>query len=128
VRYLTVDEVAKDLGLTKRSVQRYCKLGLMPAEQIWVKNNSSYQIPSHQYYRWKVNQKANDKDNFRVTTPKSTDDLSDDIENLIIDWLDWCKTGKLGGLDYNSICLSILVCALTLLKIQYAYFSAFLRY
>jgi site-specific recombinase XerD len=97
VRYLTVDEVAKDLGITKRSVQRYCKLGLMPAEQIWVKNNSAYQIPSHQYYRWKVNQKANDKDNFRVSTPKSADDLSGDIEDLIIDWLDWCKTGKLCG-------------------------------
>lgn len=97
MRYLTVDEVAKDLGITKRSVQRYCKLGLMPAEQIWVKNNSAYQIPSHQYYRWKVNQRAHGKDNFRVSTPKPVSDLSDDIEDLINDWLDWCKTGKLGG-------------------------------
>ena len=79
MRYLMVDEVAKDLGITKRSVQRYCKLGLMPAEQIWIKNNAAYQIPAHQYYRWKVNQKAHNKDNFRVTTPKAADDLSDGV-------------------------------------------------
>ena len=97
VRYLTVDEVAKDLGITKRSVQRYCKLGLMPAEQVWIKNSALYHIPSHQYYKWKVNQKTADKSNFYVRTPKPANDLSDDIEDLIIDWLDWCKTGKLGG-------------------------------
>ena len=98
MQYIGISEVAKDLNLSDRSVQRYCKEGFLPAKRIYANGKYIYLIDRFDYYEWKgVHFKG-------IKAPKLRKDLrvtreltkEDTLKHIEI-WLDWCATGKLNG-------------------------------
>ena len=53
MQYIGISEVAKDLNLSDRSVQRYCKEGFLPAKRIYANGKYIYLIDRFDYYEWK---------------------------------------------------------------------------
>lgn len=92
MRYLSVEEIAKDLGLSERTVQRYCNEGIIRSERTWIKNHFVHKIPANEYYDWKFRQKNNPASSIRTQA-----DQLENLDHLVNDWLDWCRMGKLSG-------------------------------
>ncbi len=57
MRYISVEQIAKDLGVSERTVQRYCNEGIIQSERTWIKNHFVHKIPANEYYEWKFRQK-----------------------------------------------------------------------
>lgn len=95
---MSVSEVAKDLGLSDRTIQRYCKSDALPARQIWLDNHYTYQIEEAAYYEWKQEHFKGLRRGEIAWDRRKTKELSKaEILKHIDIWIEWCITGKLNG-------------------------------
>lgn len=105
---LTTIEIAKDLGLNLRTIQKYCQTGFLPAKQSWKNDQKVHLIDENEYYEWKmthfqglkkgsINKYASLKRH--ITKPQ--------IRVLMLEWLDWCAKGKLTGKAISKRTLEI---------------------
>lgn len=96
--YLSTDEIAKDMGLAKRTIQTYCKESFLPAKLVWLNGKTEYKIESDQYLSWKQEhfnglKRGNQNRHTRTTKPLGKENL----DPVIYEWLEWCRTGMLTG-------------------------------
>lgn len=96
--YLTSNEVAKDLGINVRTVQMYCKEGFLPARLCFANSRTSYEVDCAKYLEWKNKHFKGHRKGPKCKRSRVTKDFSrEELEVIALDWLDWCKTGKLTG-------------------------------
>lgn len=96
--YLSTLEIAKDLGLAKITVQKYCQKGFLPAKLELVKNNTTYLIESTEYLKWKSKHFSGLKRGQIKKSASQIRELSlEELREAMQIWLDWCRTGKLSG-------------------------------
>lgn len=97
-QYLTAKDIAKDLGIPKRTVQNYFRTGFLPSTISYYRGRQQYSINSDTYYRWKSEHFSGLK---KGQASKYTSKLKElslyDLQTAAIEWLDWCLTGKLTG-------------------------------
>jgi integrase/recombinase XerC len=95
---LTVNEIAKDLGVPIRTVRNYCKTGYLPALQIPFRGNLRYEVENHVYHDWKQRHFSGLKKGQASKYTSKLKELSlDDLQTASAEWLNWCLTGKLTG-------------------------------
>ena len=51
---VTLEYIAKDLNISLRTVQNYCKQGFLPAFKTFVNNKAKYQVDIEKYQKWKA--------------------------------------------------------------------------
>lgn len=95
--HLKVSDIANDLGVSTKTVQKYCKSGFLPTEVQLIGEKTVFLVPSREYLNWK-------QVNFGGNTKKvdkrlaNTAELSlDSIKHHKEVWIEWCATGKLNG-------------------------------
>lgn len=98
MEYLTTSYVAGDLGLSVRTVRKYCKSGFLPAKAIWIGGKAAYRIYYEDYISWKhLNFSGLSRGQINRYTRHTKELLIDDIKDLASEWNEWCLTGKLTG-------------------------------
>ena len=50
---LSVNDIAKDLGIPARTVRNYCRTGYLQSLQVPFRGNLRYEVENHIYYSWK---------------------------------------------------------------------------
>lgn len=95
---LSVLEVAIDLGIPKRTVQHYCKEGFLPSLVAIHRGKPRYEVENSKYLEWKNKHfRGVKKGSYSKYTQVDRELTRDALETLALEWLDWCKTGKLTG-------------------------------
>lgn len=98
MNHLTASEIAKDLGIPKRTVQNYCKSGFLPSAVTTYRGRPKYTIDSNTYYQWKgAHFSGVRKGEANKYTSKLKELSLNELLSSASEWLDWCKTGKLTG-------------------------------
>lgn len=95
---LTIEQVAQDLRLSRRSVQRLAQNNEIPTITKPFRGGFEYLIPLNSYLVWKQNRSTKAKENSSLSNIDSINDLKEE-------WIEWCETGKLIGkpLSENTI-------------------------
>jgi len=97
-QHLTVTEIAKDLGIPKRTVQNYCSTGFLPSSITSYRGRRKYTVDSNTYYQWKSTHFSGlKKGEANKYTSKAKEMGLNELETATVEWLDWCRTGKLTG-------------------------------
>lgn len=98
VETLTIEQVAQDLRLSRRSVQRLAQNNEIPTITKPFRGGFEYLIPLNSYLVWKQNRSTKAKENSNLSN-------IDSINRLKEEWIEWCKNGKLVGkpLSENTI-------------------------
>jgi site-specific recombinase XerD len=94
-----VKDIAKDLGLGKRTIIKYINEKFLPCEtELWG-SRIIHSMDRSKYLEWKREHFSGvGKNNISKLTSKSRDLTKNEIKNKWIpEWLDWVKTGKLNG-------------------------------
>lgn len=97
------NEIAKDLGLTVRSVQKYIQEGFLPGSIKFIGARKRYVVASDDYFRWKkkhfsgVNKKEMSKYS-RTDKPLT----ASEILELKEEWIDQLRSGTLNGRIYSE--------------------------
>lgn len=100
--------IAKDLGVSTRTIQSYCKEGFLPANQYWENGKLIYRIEKTDYLSWKYRHfKGVKRGNVSKFSRLDRDLTKNQIRELMKDWLNWCETGKLNGKPTASRTLEI---------------------
>ena len=87
---LTVEDIAKDLRKTKRSIQRLARSGELPVSKIPRSTGYAYGVPLQTYLDWKKDRLKKQEENKLI----SGWDL---LKKEIPTWLEWCEKGLLTG-------------------------------
>ena len=98
MNYLSTQEIALELGLSKRTVQKYCKIGFLPANLKYIQGRAVYEVEDRVYLEWKNKHfKGIRRGKINLLT-RSTKELSKTkiIEEAEI-WIDWGAKGILVG-------------------------------
>lgn len=90
MEYLSIQEIAQDLRLSKRQALRLAKSKEFPTITKPAQGGFTYLVPLNSYLEWK---------GLRNTRAKENNHLSNlnQLRELIDEWVDWCRTGKLIG-------------------------------
>jgi site-specific recombinase XerD len=94
-----VKDIAKDLGLGKRTIIKYINEGFLPCEtELWG-SRAIHSIDLAKYQDWKRKHFSGiAKANISKLTSKVKDLGKNEIKDQWVpEWLDWVRTGKLGG-------------------------------
>jgi integrase/recombinase XerD len=95
--YLTVREIALDLGISHLTVAKYCREGLLPAIKKSQGKRPYFAIPEDKYYLWKQESfKGRNKGQGFVKNPDIEISL-EKFRELSDECLSWCLTGQLSG-------------------------------
>ena len=95
MEYITVNDIAKNLKITVRTVQKYCNSGFLAATKDF-QGKQTYLVRTKDYLEWKSKfYRGSGKSIKRIE--KVFDFSKEDLRTMAIEWLDWCKTGKLNG-------------------------------
>lgn len=98
MEYLKAIDIARDLGISKSTVQKYIREKFLPAKLTFDSKQSYYVISSFDYMDWKSKHFAGvAKHKISKYTRRTRDLTLVQIQDLKTDWLNWCATGKLGG-------------------------------
>jgi integrase len=96
--YLSAQEIAKDLGIPKRTVINYCYTGFLPSSITNYRGRRKYVVETNLYYKWKSEHFSGlKKGEASKYTSKLKEMSLNELETATLEWLDWCKTGKLTG-------------------------------
>ncbi|MEB3316008.1 MAG: tyrosine-type recombinase/integrase [Candidatus Melainabacteria bacterium] len=98
MQYLTIPQIALDLGIPRRTVQNYAKEGFLPAITRFHEGLNRYVVEFNTYHTWKIEKfsgvKKGNISKYTLTNKElSLEELKEEAQS----WLDWCKTGKLTG-------------------------------
>jgi len=108
MQYLTVDQIAQDLGINKRTVQQYCREGFLQASKSIRNRAHSYQVELGSYIEWKrlhfdgVNKGKCNK-YYRNTKELTKSEIQVKAET----WLEWCANGQLSGKPFSKRTLEL---------------------
>jgi integrase len=95
---LLVNEIAKDLGISERTVRNYCNTGYLPSLQLSSKGRLRYEVESHIYYEWKQKHfKGLKKGQASKYTSLAKEMSLADLREAIPIWLEWNEAGKISG-------------------------------
>ena len=95
--YLTVREIALDLGISHLTVAKYCREGLLPAIKKSQGKRPYFAIPEDKYYLWKQESfKGRNKGQGFIKNPDIEISL-EKFRELSDECLSWCLTGQLSG-------------------------------
>ncbi len=95
---LSTKEIAQDLGLSIRTVQKYIKTGFLLAKLEYIKGNPLYSIESSEYLAWKQKHFSGLKRGEIIKSKSHFNDLGkEEIKAELTEWLHWCETGMLTG-------------------------------
>jgi integrase len=95
---LSAIEIAKDLGIPKRTVQSYCHDGFLPAVVTLSRGKPKYEVENHKYLEWKRKHfKGVKRGNASKYTREDKELTIDELKKVSEDWLEWCVNGKLSG-------------------------------
>ncbi|MCH2228667.1 MAG: tyrosine-type recombinase/integrase [Candidatus Caenarcaniphilales bacterium] len=95
MEYISACEIAKDLRVSERTVQNYCKEGFINAVKDLV-GRKQYIVKLKDYYEWK-DKFYRGRGKIIKKIPVDQDLSKNQIKTMSVEWLDWCKTGKLNG-------------------------------
>ena len=87
---LTIYDIAKDLKVSTRTVQKIAKRGELPTISATRRGGYYYLVPFHAYLNWKKDKAIKRKEN----------DLLADFDFILKEeekWLESCKSGTLNG-------------------------------
>ncbi|OGI14603.1 MAG: hypothetical protein A3I68_06465 [Candidatus Melainabacteria bacterium RIFCSPLOWO2_02_FULL_35_15] len=79
---LTLNDIAKDLKLSRKTTQRLARKGVFPVIAIKNKKGHSYVIPFDEYLNWKKNKKQENEENNLLS---DWDLLFEERNN----WIEW---------------------------------------
>ncbi len=87
---LTIEDIAKDLGLSPRSIRRLAKSGDLPVITKPFKGGFYYSVPVQAYLDWKKQ---------RLNRRNESNHLSDfdSLKEQQKEWIEWCSKGLLTG-------------------------------
>lgn len=103
MEYLTCNDIAKDLGLTNRAIQKYIKEGFLPASFTFVRSKKVYQINPQIYFEWKQKTFTGVKQGmFSKYTSSNRPLTMPDIRELVSRWLEALSAGTLNGKVYSQ--------------------------
>ncbi len=88
--YLTPEDIARELRVSRQTVKRLIKLGNLPAITISRRGGFKYVVPIQSYFDWKQGYGKKKEEN------KLLADL-DFLKQEQVKWLEWCRSGKLTG-------------------------------
>lgn len=95
---LSALEIAKDLGIPKRTVQNYCKEGFLPSIVTIYRGKPKYEVENHRYLEWKrTHFKSLKKGQASKYTKEIREFTIGGLRTASEEWLEWCATGKLAG-------------------------------
>ncbi len=99
--YLSPSDIAKDLGVATRTVQRYCSEGFLKAELIYRNDKAYFMVRPEDYAKWKRAHFAGIRSN-GTSLSKHTSKCKGLSKNEIRKewvpvWLEWLEMGKLGN-------------------------------
>ena len=98
MEYLKAIDIAKDLCISKSTVQKYIQEKFLPAKLTFDSRQSYYVISGFDYIDWKSKHFAGvAKHKISKYTRRTRDLTLIQIQELKTDWLNWCATSKLGG-------------------------------
>ena len=87
---IDLDDVARELRVTRRTVQKLARSGELPAITITRRGGFTYKVPTRAYFEWKTGYRKKKEENKK---------LSD--QNFLLEeqekWLEWCRNGALVG-------------------------------
>ena len=87
---LTLDDIARELRVSRKTVQRLATSGNLPAITVSRRGGFTYVVPIQSYFNWKLNYKKQKEEN------KCLSDFNfiQDAQNK---WSEWCRNGLLTG-------------------------------
>ncbi|NQY79035.1 MAG: tyrosine-type recombinase/integrase [Candidatus Caenarcaniphilales bacterium] len=96
---MTAIDIARDLKLGKHTILKYFREGFLPSKQVYNSQNKlTYVIEEDKYQTWKAKHfkgiKVTEINKFKSHLREAS---LEKIKELSLEWLDWCKTGKLTG-------------------------------
>jgi site-specific recombinase XerD/predicted DNA-binding transcriptional regulator AlpA len=99
VQKLTISEVAKDLGLTRQAIYKYCKQGFIPYKVEYENHKAQYVVLRDEYHEWKRKHFSGvAKSKIGKNHSKQKDFSKEEIKaSCLPEWLEWLSAGKLGG-------------------------------
>ena len=97
---LTLDDIARELRVSRKTVQRLAKSGKLPAITISRRGGFTYAVPMQNYFDWK-REWVKKKEEKNCLSDR--DFLLKEKEN----WLEWCKNGLLTGKPLSETTISI---------------------
>jgi len=100
IETLTLEEVAKDLRVSSRTVRRLAKSGDLPVITKPFKGGFYYTVPVTSYLEWKSKHANEEKEDNLLSDSSSLNMLQEE-------WLDWCKKGLLTGKPLSERTLEI---------------------
>lgn len=87
---ISLDNIAKELRVSHRTVQRLASSGELPAITVSRRGGYTYAVSLQSYFDWKQGHKKKKEEN------KYLSDF-DFLKEQQIKWLDWCRSGALVG-------------------------------
>lgn len=109
MEYLTTQDIAEDLGLQQRSVQRYCQEGVLPFKVELLGKNFQYLIKAEDYIKWKHENFKASKSESRITRYKSSKRplTKNQLRDMLAEWIHWSETGLLTGKPISTRTIEI---------------------
>lgn len=101
-------DIAKDLGLTTRAIQKYIQDGFLPGTIRFIGNRKQYIVSSDEYFKWKNKhfqglKKGQISKHRRINKPITIPELQEQI-NI---WLEQLRAGTLNGRVYSDTTIEI---------------------
>ncbi len=87
---ITLDVIAKELGVTRRTIQTLASTGELPAITVSRRGGFTYKVPIQAYFEWKQGFKKKVKENEYLS---DFDFLKQEQDR----WIEWCRNGALIG-------------------------------
>ena len=87
---ITLDVIAKELRVTRRTIQTLASTGKLPAITVTRRGGFTYKVPVQAYFEWKRGFKKKIKENEYLSD-------FDFLKQEQIKWLEWCRNGSLIG-------------------------------
>ncbi len=98
MNHLTAIEIARDLGIPKRTVQNYCRIGFLPSAVTIYRGRPKHTVDSNTYYKWKAEHFSGVRKGEASKYTSKLKELSlEGLQTASVEWLNWCLTGKLTG-------------------------------
>ena len=87
---LDLDAIAKELRVTRRTVQKLVRSGELPSITVTRRGGYTYKVPLQEYYDWKRQSYKKQEERESLSDVKL-------LKQEQVKWLEWCRNGALIG-------------------------------